>query len=875
MQRNKAESFDRSRKRLPNMRWIINFKNINDMKLVKTFFIAWLMTMIWGGVCYAQAKVGDIITGKKTKEGVELQYVITDTVSTQRKVGVISYTSHSKTAVTIPDTIRTSISPDTTYFVTTIEEKAFNDYNGLKTVTLSNSIDTIKTYAFKGCSSLETVIIGSSSNLKVIGDSAFYSASKLAGFTAQNTFTIPGTVTKIGRYAFGKCDKLEKIIITSKVDSIGEHAFASCSNLEKVTIDPGIKIIDSCAFMDCFELKEVTIPSSVTTIRAKAFYDCDKIQKVTVSWSSLANLTTDNNIFDEIDRIDTVRLIITGSDIGIYTAGPPWDQFLIPQRTITNKSNVVISAISLPSQAATDSVYLKSNTKWRISGKPTWLTVTPADATSSTLNAPDSLWIKLSAVANDLTEDRTATLTIEGGDAPTKTLTVTQSKVPVNTSNINLSSLATKCTIPVNAGTGVSWTVNVSYSGSSSNWITGITLPFSGTGNGAVVFYVAENKGSYTRSAIVKITISGKEYPVAVIQQGESFGISKTSLNFSIDGGKDTIKIVSTEHGWTVTPSASWLTVSPSSGSWNNDIQNIIVTAERNGTVATREAKIVFKGTGAGSNDSIVAKVTQSGATASLTYAPTPLKIFSSKGDTTAITVTANVNWTVEIASAADRIWLSVDKSEGSGNGKIIIQAIPNTQSASRSGKITIKGGSGITREITVTQSRVTIAPDSIVIPKTLWVRPGEYKSISAYLYPAEADNREATWSVENGAIVRLVDSNLTCMVIGVAEGSTNIYVFTKEGLKMAVCRVTVSQKEPSAIEPVESAAPYVTVDDSKLLLVNTPVAEQITIYSAGGALLMQSQKAAGPATFDIRRLPAGVLIVKGGSGWTEKIAVQ
>jgi hypothetical protein len=52
---------------------------------------------------------------------------------------------------------------------------------------------------------------------------------------------------------------------------------------------------------------------------------------------------------------------------------------------------------------------------------------------------------------------------------------------------------------------------------------------------------------------------------------------------------------------------------------------------------------------------------------------------------------------------------------------------------------------------------------------------------------------------------------------------------------------------------------------------INSPVSEQIDIYSIGGALLHHSTKPAGSITID--NLPKGVLIVRGSSGWIEKIA--
>ncbi|MDR3268469.1 MAG: T9SS type A sorting domain-containing protein [Tannerella sp.] len=72
---------------------------------------------------------------------------------------------------------------------------------------------------------------------------------------------------------------------------------------------------------------------------------------------------------------------------------------------------------------------------------------------------------------------------------------------------------------------------------------------------------------------------------------------------------------------------------------------------------------------------------------------------------------------------------------------------------------------------------------------------------------------------------------------------------------------------------PDETVNSSVTVSiRENILFVNSPVAEQIDIYSISGARLYSAQKPSGEATFNLGHLPKGVLIVRGGSGWTRKV---
>ena len=75
------------------------------------------------------------------------------------------------TSVTIPNS------------VTTIESSAFYGCSGLTSVTLPNSVTTIESSAFYGCSGLTSVTIGNS--VTTIGDYAFYDCSDLTSITCK------------------------------------------------------------------------------------------------------------------------------------------------------------------------------------------------------------------------------------------------------------------------------------------------------------------------------------------------------------------------------------------------------------------------------------------------------------------------------------------------------------------------------------------------------------------------------------------------------------------------------------------------------------------------------------------------------------------
>ena len=166
------------------------------------------------------------------------------------------------TKITIPDV------------VTSIGYRMFSGCSSLTEITIPASVTSIDSYAFSGCSSLTEITIPE--GVTSIDSYAFSGCSSLM------EITIPEGVTSIGRYAFSGCSSLMLVTIPASVTSIGKAAFEDCSSLTSVTIPEGVTSIGEAAFEDCSGLVSVTIPESVTSIGEAAFKDCSSLTSVTI-----------------------------------------------------------------------------------------------------------------------------------------------------------------------------------------------------------------------------------------------------------------------------------------------------------------------------------------------------------------------------------------------------------------------------------------------------------------------------------------------------------------------------------------------------------------------------------------------------------------
>ena len=223
--------------------------------------------------------------------------------------------------------------------VTAISNNAFDFVTSLTSLTLPDSITSIGSMAFYGCTGLRQIDLGS--GVTTIMGAAFEACSGLT------EVVIPNSVTSVGECAFGDCSNLVSVTIGEGVTDMASHVFRWCEALEKVyfnatamkdkeyhqsvfhnagsagegivlyvganvqkipaflfaeyntTLRPklvGVEFaegsvcesIGTGAFIRCYELTSITIADSVTSIGNSAFSGCTAMTEITLS----KNLTT-------------------------------------------------------------------------------------------------------------------------------------------------------------------------------------------------------------------------------------------------------------------------------------------------------------------------------------------------------------------------------------------------------------------------------------------------------------------------------------------------------------------------------------------------------------------------------------------------------
>lgn len=260
-----------------------------------TFFLTALVSMIAGNVFAYDFE-------QKNSDGVIIYYTITD--SYNRYLAVSCHSTNKYTGnVAIPYFVDHN---GNTYFVRSIEQKAFYQCTGLTSVTIPEGVEEIGVNAFAWCSNLYSITIPE--GVKNIDNYAFYLCSGLT------SIAIPSGCSSLGASAFEQCRSITTVSLPTSLKTIGSSAFRHCSSLSAVNNTSYLKTIESYAFADCPNLITISL-GSVTSIGNYAFNGCSSLTSITFS----SNLTSiGQNAFQNCSGLTSLTIPKNVTSIGAW-----------------------------------------------------------------------------------------------------------------------------------------------------------------------------------------------------------------------------------------------------------------------------------------------------------------------------------------------------------------------------------------------------------------------------------------------------------------------------------------------------------------------------------------------------------------------------
>ena len=168
--------------------------------------------------------------------------------------------------------------------VTNISTGAFTSFEYLTSVYIPSSVETIRadsgaSMMFEGCKRLKEIIVNSnnmnySSQDGVLFNKTMTSLLRYAPGNLQLKYVIPDGVTEIGQGAFEGATNLVRIEFPGTLKKIGSFAFERCKGLQaKIIFPDGLEEIGDSAFTVCKNITRVSVPKSLVACGRSMFYN--------------------------------------------------------------------------------------------------------------------------------------------------------------------------------------------------------------------------------------------------------------------------------------------------------------------------------------------------------------------------------------------------------------------------------------------------------------------------------------------------------------------------------------------------------------------------------------------------------------------------
>lgn len=194
--------------------------------------------------------------------------------------------------------------------MTIIGNSAFVNCEKLTCLTIPASVSTLqRSFAYE--TGIQSITVDPENPVYCSVDGVVFSKDMTTlvcvpdGYAATE-YTIPDSVTVIGKDAFYCCRRLNTVIIPDSVTEIGDGAFNDCKYLNTVSIPDSVTSIGECAFSGCAALTDITIPASVTAL-ANSFDDYTPLRSITVDPENPVYCSVDGVMFSK-DMTKLVRV---------------------------------------------------------------------------------------------------------------------------------------------------------------------------------------------------------------------------------------------------------------------------------------------------------------------------------------------------------------------------------------------------------------------------------------------------------------------------------------------------------------------------------------------------------------------------------------
>ncbi len=477
-------------------------------------------------------------------------------------------------------------------------------------------------------------------------------------------------------------------------------------------------------------------------------------------------------------RTGSVNVSLTG-----LTSGSITKSIEVTQAAASYTFSIDQHSISATSSTTSENIILSTNDSWTADSDVSWITLSPSYGNGLAT-------VKISLSENKTTLNRSGTITFKGiNSGKTERVDISQDGKYMSVSTTSVSFEATGGSSTVTVSTDATFSTS-----KSDDWITVSTY------EKTITITAPNNSGTTTRNGTVTISASNLSsgslaQTIIVSQAGTDYNFSLDNNNISATSSATTSSIVlSTNDNWTASSSASWVTLSSTSGYGD---ATLTVKLAENMSIDSRSSTITIKGTNSGSTATV--SIVQDGKY--LTVSSEDLS-FEAEGGSKSVSVFTDGTF----ATSKSDNWITVSTS---GN-TITVKAAENTSTSSRTGTVRISltglSSGAVSKVISISQSGVPIYAPT--------VSPSNINKSSAAGTASISVSTNDSWTATSSATWLTLSSSSGT---GNATLTVNLSENKATGSRSGTITIKGSNTVSSAIVSVTQNGKYLTVSPTEL----------------------------------------------------------
>ena len=224
--------------------------------------------------------------------------------SSVKTIGEYAFNSNDATEIVLPEG------------VLVIDRGAFYDCRSLERLSISASLISIKSDAFKNCGNLAEISVAEG-NLRYSARDGLLidkeSATLLRAFGQLISVTIPDDVKIIGANAFSFLKSVVSIVVPDGVRRIEDGAFSYCTKLEELRLPEQVEFCGDHFIMGCESLRSVRIPKGLGSLSGMfSIGGCSRLREIVLP-EGLRTISTGG--LGAICRCDALERIVLPSSV--------------------------------------------------------------------------------------------------------------------------------------------------------------------------------------------------------------------------------------------------------------------------------------------------------------------------------------------------------------------------------------------------------------------------------------------------------------------------------------------------------------------------------------------------------------------------------